>query len=73
MWLQRDRVLAWAAEQSVPHRKADFPLAELRQADEIFLVNSIFGLWPVREFSGYQRDTFPLSHQLQQWLADENH
>lgn len=71
--VQRDRVLAWATEQSVPHRKADFTLAELRQADEIFLVNSIFGLWPVREFLGYKRDAFPLSHQLQLWLADENH
>jgi len=34
--VQRDRVLAWAAEQQFPHREADFSLDELQHADEIF-------------------------------------
>jgi 4-amino-4-deoxychorismate lyase len=71
--VQRDRVLAWAAEQQFPHREANFSLDELRQADEIFLVNSVFGLWPVREFIAYARHSFPISHQIQKWLADESH
>lgn len=71
--VQRDRVLTWASAQHFPYREADFTLDELQKADEIFLVNSVFGLWPVREFTGYKRDSFPISHQLQQWLADENH
>jgi len=71
--VQRDRVLAWAAEHQFPHREADFSLDELRHAEEIFLVNSIFGLWPVRKFMGYERHSFPIAHQIQKWLADEIH
>ncbi|HEU0234683.1 MAG TPA: aminodeoxychorismate lyase, partial [Gallionella sp.] len=44
--VQRERVMEWAATHHVPCRVEQFGLAELLAADEVFLVNSIIGLWP---------------------------
>ena len=53
--VQRDRVMDWAKQHGVTCNVADFHMDELLGADEIFLVNSVFGLWPVREVAGYRR------------------
>jgi 4-amino-4-deoxychorismate lyase len=71
--MQRDRVMDWAKQHGVACKVADFRIEELVQADEIFLVNSVFGLWPVRELAGYRRTTHPASWKIQEWLNDESH
>lgn len=71
--VQRDRVMDWAKQHGVSCNVADFHLDELVGADEIFLVNSVFGLWPVREVAGYRRTTHPLAWKIQEWLNDERH
>ena len=71
--VQRDRVMDWAKQHGVTCNVADFRMEELVGADEIFLVNSVFGLWPVREVAGYRRTTHPLSWKIQEWLNDERH
>ena len=71
--VQRDRVKKWAFDHQFPQREADFKLDEFLGADEIFLVNSVFVLWPVREFAGFRCSQFLIAHQIQSWLADENH
>ena len=71
--VQRDRVIDWARQHGVPCKTVDFHLEELLQADEIFLVNSVFGLWPVRELAGYRRTQHPLAWKIQEWLNDERH
>ncbi|MBI4938849.1 MAG: aminodeoxychorismate lyase [Nitrosomonadales bacterium] len=65
---QRERVLEWAATHGVPCRIAQFGLAELLAADELFLVNSIIGLWPVRELQDREWGHFPVAMQVQKWL-----
>jgi 4-amino-4-deoxychorismate lyase len=60
--------MEWAAKSGVPCEVGRFPLAQLLQADEIFLVNSVIGLWPVRELQTRIWDRHPLSHQVQEWL-----
>jgi len=71
--VQRDRVMDWAKQHGVTCNVADFRMDELTGADEIFLVNSLFGLWPVREVAGYRRTTHPLAWKIQEWLNDERH
>lgn len=71
--VQRDRVMDWARQYGVTCKVAEFCMEELLLADEIFLVNSIFGLWPVRELAGYLRTEHTMSWKIQEWLNDERH
>ena len=50
--VQRDRMLAFAAELGLPAHVAPLSLDELMAADEVMLCNSVIGLWQVREFNG---------------------
>jgi 4-amino-4-deoxychorismate lyase len=69
--VQRGRVLEWAASRNIPCRITRFGLDELLRADEVFVVNSVIGLWPVRELQGRIWSEFPVSMQIQKWLWDE--
>ena len=71
--VQRDRVMDWTKQHGVACEVADFGMEELLQADELFLVNSVFGLWPVRELSGYCRTQHAMAWKIQEWLNDESH
>ena len=71
--VQRDRVIDWARQHGVACKVADFRMEELVLADEIFLVNSVFGLWPVRELANYRRTEHPMARKIQEWLSDEHH
>jgi 4-amino-4-deoxychorismate lyase len=71
--VQRDRVTDWGKQHGVTCKVADFHMEELVQADEIFLVNSVFGLWPVREVADYRRTQHPMAWKIQEWLNDERH
>ncbi len=42
---------------------------ELLQADEIFVCNSIIGIWPVKELNDKQFGMGEITRQLQQWLT----
>jgi len=66
--LQRDRVLEWATQNGVSTKITNLFLDDLLAADEAFMVNSVIGLWPIREMSGFKRDSFPISHLIQNWL-----
>lgn len=70
--MQRDRVMEWAQQNDMPCNISSLSLADLLIADEIFLVNSIIGLWPVREMPGFRREQFPISLRIQHWLNHEN-
>lgn len=66
--IQRGRVMDWTSMHKVPCRVAQFGLEELLAADELFLVNSLIGLWPVREFGERIWHQYPLSRKIQEWL-----
>lgn len=47
-------------------------LADLNSADEVFVCNSVFGIWPVLGITGIEREHFlqgPITRRLQQALA----
>ncbi|MDD4928449.1 MAG: aminodeoxychorismate lyase [Gallionella sp.] len=46
----RDRVMAAAGKTGMPVEVREVALDELSAADEVFLTNSVFGLWPVARF-----------------------
>lgn len=43
----------------------DLHLSDLEQADEVFLCNSVYGIWPVREFERLNWPVGPLTRKLQ--------
>lgn len=66
--VQRERVTAWAAQHGVPLQVRNVTLDDVLQADELFLVNSVIGLWPVRELQQRRWDEFPLATKISLYL-----
>jgi 4-amino-4-deoxychorismate lyase len=70
--VQRDRVISWAAQHDISCTITRLELGDLLLADEIFLVNSVFGLWPVARLLDKEYSRRQLSPILHSWLNDEN-
>ena len=68
----RDRVMAIALREGVECQVRAVPVGELFSADEIFLVNSLIGAWPVRSMEGRNWSAGALTRSLQRWLTREN-
>lgn len=68
--VQRERVMTWAREHHVECTVTHLQMEDLQAADEIFLVNSVFGLWLIREFPGYLRNAHPVSITIRDGLAE---
>lgn len=50
--VMRDYVLSIANAMGMQTQEVDFSVDEFKCADEIFLTNSIIGLWPVKQWDG---------------------
>jgi 4-amino-4-deoxychorismate lyase len=50
--MMREKILELAEQLQIPVHFDEPTPGQLRQADEIFVSNSLIGLWPVREFDG---------------------
>ncbi|MBI5918352.1 MAG: aminodeoxychorismate lyase [Nitrosomonadales bacterium] len=70
--VQRERVLDWAAANAIRVNIRAITLSELTQADELFMTNSVIGLWPVRSLLERVWTDFPLARQIQQALEEGN-
>ena len=57
--VQRDRVIEWSKQNNMPLEIRNIGLDEVMQADELFVVNSIIGLWPIRELEQRRWMKFP--------------
>lgn len=62
--VQRDRVMAWAAQHNIALQVRDVGLDEVLHADELFLVNSIIGIWPIRELGQHCWSAFPFTARI---------
>lgn len=62
--IQRERVMAWALQHGVTLQVRDVGLEEALHADELFIVNSLIGLWPVRELEQHHWSHFPVTAQI---------
>ena len=62
--VQRQRIIEWALQSGQLLEVRDLALDEILVADEVFVCNSVFGLWPVRELSGRNWHEFSRTRQL---------
>ena len=63
--VMRAEVLEQAERQGIPCVVRDIAFAELLAADEVFLCNSLYGIWPVRGLAGHRWPVGALTRKLQ--------
>jgi 4-amino-4-deoxychorismate lyase len=67
--VMRGQVMAGLAQQGHPVEERRISLEDVRAADELFLTNSVIGLWPVRRFDGQDCPVGPFTQRARQWLT----
>lgn len=70
--IMRRLVLEAAPSAGLATREADLDLDALHDADEIFVTNAVFGIWPVRGYDGTLLKPGPRTRQLQSMLGIED-
>ena len=63
--VMRAALLVEAERQGIARHVTDISFEQLRQADELFLCNSVYGIWPVRAFAELSWPVGPLTRKLQ--------
>lgn len=69
---QRSRVLALARTAGIACEERDTGFDELEAAEEVFLTNSVIGIWPVAALDGRRWPPGPLARRLQRLIEDED-
>jgi 4-amino-4-deoxychorismate lyase len=69
--VQRDRVIEWAARHHMPLQVRNIGLDEVLRADEMFVVNSIIGLWSISELEQRRLGGFPIARQIRRSLFEQ--
>lgn len=67
--VMRGLVMAAFAGQGQPAEERRVGVEEIRTADEVFLTNSVIGIWPVRRFEGRDYPVGPFTQMAKQWLT----
>ncbi len=65
--VMRRHILEQAAKAGMQIRVAELSLVELMQANEIFLCNSLIGVWPVSELDGHDYAVGSVTRRAQRW------
>lgn len=68
--IMRDIVLERAGALGIPCRVRPLPLAEARRARELFLTNSLIGIWPVRRLEALELRAGPVTRALQSAIGE---
>ncbi|KAA0944634.1 aminodeoxychorismate lyase [Pseudomonas sp. ANT_H14] len=63
--VMRAEVLAQAGTLGIPVNVTDISLEQLQQADEVFVCNSVYGIWPVHGCGVMSWSIGPLTRKLQ--------
>lgn len=69
---QRERVIDLLAGEGTRCVVRDIPFAQLGEADEIFLTNSVIGAWPVVRFGAWARPPGAVTRRVQQLIAADD-
>jgi 4-amino-4-deoxychorismate lyase len=69
----RERVMEEAERRRVCCSVTTLSWSDVLGADEVFLVNSLAGVLPVRDLDGEDRAPGPLARAAQRWLDEEDH
>jgi 4-amino-4-deoxychorismate lyase len=68
----RDRLIEAAARHGVACAVTTLAWNDVVSADEVFLVNSLTGVWPVRDIEGLTCSIGPVTRAAQDWLKQED-
>lgn len=71
--VMRGHVVALAAELGISCAVMPLELEDVTQADEVFVCNSLIGIWPVRRFEERELVPGPLTRRLQQVIGVVSH
>ncbi|MDD5330137.1 MAG: aminodeoxychorismate lyase [Sulfuricella sp.] len=71
--VQRARIMALAGELGLAAKVENLSLAQLQEADEVALCNSVIGAWQVRELAGKVWRGGSLATRLRKLLDDRTH
>ncbi|MEG0966152.1 MAG: aminodeoxychorismate lyase [Pseudomonas sp.] len=63
--VMRAALIEQAAVAGIALHITDLSLQDLEQADEVFVCNSVYGIWPVRAFASLNWSPGPLTRKLQ--------
>ncbi|WP_338585315.1 aminodeoxychorismate lyase [Pseudomonas sp. MAG733B] len=63
--VMRAELLFQAESLGIPVQIADIPLEQLQWADEVFVCNSVYGVWPVHAYAALSWPVGPLTRKLQ--------
>jgi 4-amino-4-deoxychorismate lyase len=63
--VMRAEILFQAESLAIPVQITDIPLEQLQWADEVFVCNSVYGIWPVRAYAALHWPVGPLTRKLQ--------
>lgn len=69
---QRERVKELAEREGIPLEERDLRWDQLHAADEVFLTNSLIGLWPVARFEERRWPVGPITRLLQARVAADD-
>jgi len=71
--IMRNIIMMLASRQGLAVIEHVFTKNALLSADEIFLSNSIIGIWPVRQIESHYFQVGPITRQIQAWLEHFKH
>lgn len=63
--VMRAEILFQAESLAIPSQITDISLEQLQWADEVFVCNSVYGVWPVRAYAALSWPVGPLTRKLQ--------
>ncbi len=69
---QRERILDLANGEGIACEVRDVAFAELRGAGEVFLANSLIGVWPVVALDDWHWRPGPVARRMQERIGDED-
>ncbi len=68
--VMREEILVRARQAGIATEVCDLSLERLLGADEVFVCNSLYGIWPVRQLESSVWPVGPLTRKLQRLVAD---
>jgi len=68
--IMRAEIIAQASRLAIPLVECDIAYDQLLQADEVFVCNSLYGIWPVIGLAEHAWPVGPLTRKLQSVVAD---
>ena len=69
--ITRGIIMALARRHRLAVQELTCPPEQLYSADEVFVCNSIIGIWPVRQLDRHAFPVGPLTQQIQYWLNEQ--